>query len=369
MRLNLKTKKNTVSLTFENGILYISGELTAPSVGIAEKQLLSFDVSKIEIADGTGLAFLDTSGAVFLCSILPEKTSIRGFNEKAGKLIEFSKKSLQAEPEKQETPKTHKFDLETFGGLAIKWIENITEIAVLVVDIIYWSIVGIFNRKQYRKGSFVEQAFFIGSSALPIIGTILFLIGIILALQSAAQLRQFGVVIFVVDLLAIGLSREFAPLMTAIIVSGRSGSAIASEIATMKFTEELDAIKTLGLNPIRFVVVPKFWAMVISMPLLTIMALFIGLIGGFVVAVTYMQLSPQTFFNELFISLLFWDVLTGVIKSISFAVIITIVGTYRGLNFSGGADGVGRATTSSVVTSIFTIIVMDSIWGLIFYFN
>jgi phospholipid/cholesterol/gamma-HCH transport system permease protein len=365
----VKTKKEIVELSLEDGILFITGELTAYSVGYAEKKLSTFDISTIKAIDGSGITSLDTSGAVFINNISNGKIVERGFSEKFLKLLELSKSPVKTETIAEKKVNEKKFDLESIGGLALRWMENATEVAVLVVDIIYWSIVGLFNRKQYRKGSYVEQAFYIGSSALPIIGTILFLIGLILALQSAAQLRQFGVTIFVVDLLAIGLSREFAPLMTAIIVSGRSGSAIASEIATMKFTEELDAIKTLGLNPIRFVVVPKFWAMVTTVPLLTIMALFIGLAGGFVVSITYMQLSPQTFFNELFVSLVFWDIVTGIIKSISFAVIITIVGTYRGLNFSGGADGVGRATTSSVVTSIFTIIVMDSIWGIIFYFK
>jgi len=137
----------------------------------------------------------------------------------------------------------------------------------------------------------------------------------------------------------------------------------------MKFTEELDAIKTLGLNPIRFVIVPKFWAMLVSLPLLTIMALFIGIFGGFLVTFLYMGIAPSSFMNQLLVSLMFWDIVTGLIKSVSFAIIITIVGVYRGLTFTGGADGVGRATTSSVVTSIFTIIVMDSIWGLIFYFK
>jgi phospholipid/cholesterol/gamma-HCH transport system permease protein len=198
---------------------------------------------------------------------------------------------------------------------------------------------------------------------------ILFLVGFILALQSAAQLRLFGATVFVVDLLAIGLAKEMAPLMVAILVSGRSGSAIASEIATMKFTEELDAIRTMGLNPIRFVVVPKLWGMLVSMPLLTVMALLIGLGGGFVVSITYMDLAPSTFYNELLRSLFFWDVMTGIIKSLSFAVIITVVGTYRGMTFTGGADGVGRATTSSVVTSLFAIIIADSIWGIIFYFR
>ena len=309
----------------------------------------------------------DSSAAVFIKRTAAGKAQITGFSENARKLIDMA--ALAPEPEHSPPGEKVRMSLERIGGLTLRGMENVTEIAVLVVDILFWSVVGLFNRKQYRKGTFTEQAFYMGSTALPIVGTILFLIGVILTLQSAAQLRQFGVSVFVVNLLAIGLSREFAPLMTAIIVSGRTGSAIASEIATMKFTEELDAIKTLGLNPIRFVVVPKLWAMIVSVPLLTVLALFIGLLGGFMVAVTYMDLSPTTFFNQLVLSLLFWDVVTGLIKSLSFAVIITIVGVYRGLTFSGGADGVGRATTASVVTSIFAIIVMDSIWGILFYFK
>jgi phospholipid/cholesterol/gamma-HCH transport system permease protein len=339
----------------------------ASTVGELEKRISEINFENVKIIDGSNITALDSSGALFINKISPEKTTFRGFSEKSKKLLEISTLTKEIEPAKRKGLSV--ISLERFGGLALKEFEKITEIAILIVDILYWSVVGIFDRKQYRKGTFVEQAFYIGSSALPIVGTILFLIGVILTLQSFAQLRQFGVGIFVVNMLAIGLSREFAPLMTAIIVSGRSGSAIASEIATMKFTEELDAIRTLGLNPIRFVIVPKFWAMLVSLPLLTIMALFIGIFGGFLVTFLYMGLSPSSFMNQLLVSLLFWDILTGLIKSVSFAVIITIVGVFRGLTFTGGADGVGRATTSSVVTSIFTIIVMDSIWGLLFYFR
>ncbi len=351
----------------DDGVLHVRGTIDAATVGSCEKALKALNVSAVKVIDGSEVTALDSSGALFLHRAAAEGAVFTGFSKGAEKLLDLSRPGAQKPSEKKDIGEP--LSLEKIGGYALAWFEHITELAVLVVDIIYWSIVGVFDRSQYRKGSFVEQAFYIGSTALPIVGTILFLIGVILALQSAAQLRQFGVTIFVVNLLAIGLAREFAPLMTAIIVSGRSGSAIASEIATMKFTEELDAIRTLGLNPIRFVVVPKFWAMFVTLPLLTVMALFIGLLGGLLVALTYMDLSFNTFMNQLTISLLFRDVLTGLIKSFSFAVIITIVGVYRGLNFSGGADGVGRATTSSVVTSIFTIIVMDSIWGIIFYFK
>lgn len=361
----MESKHELPVVTLADGVLILGGELTSSTVAHLERALVRIPSDQFAIIDGSGVAVLDSAGALFV-NHYAEGRELRGFNDSARKLLELSKP-----PELSVPPAKHdrKFDLESIGDTGYRAIGGFTDILILVVDILYWSVVGLFDRRQYRKGSFVEQAFFMGSSALPIVGVIIFLIGFILALQSAAQLRQFGATIFVVDLVAIGLACEMAPLIVAILVSGRSGSAIASEIATMKFTEELDAIRTMGLNPIRFVVVPKLWAMLVSMPLLTVMALFIGLLGGFFVSVTYMGLTPITFYNELMRALFFKDIMTGIIKSLSYAVIITVVGTYRGMTFTGGADGVGRATTSSVVTSLFVIIVADAIWGIIFYFK
>ena len=155
--------------------------------------------------------------------------------------------------------------------------------------------------------------------------------------------------------------------MTAIIVSGRSGSAIAAEISTMKFTEELDALQTMGLNPLRFVAVPKMWAMLLCVPLLTIMADFAGILGGVFIAFTSLEVAPGAFVTRAVEALLFKDVLTGLVKSVSFAWIITLIAVYQGLDFRGGATGVGRSTTASVVASIFGIVVLDCFWGLVFY--
>lgn len=361
----MEIKQELPVITLADGVLVITGTLGAATVAALERALANIPPDRFTAIDGSGITMLDTSGAIFVNHVA-EGRELRGFSDTARKLL-----AMSAPPELSPslTKPRFRFTLESFGGLVLEKMHGLTEILVLIVDILYWSIVGLFNRRQYRKGSFTEQAFFMGSTALPIVGVIIFLIGFILALQSAAQLRQFGATIFVVDLLAIGLACEMAPLIVAILVSGRSGSAIASEIATMKFTEELDAIRTMGLNPIRFVVVPKLWAMLVSMPLLTVMALLIGLLGGFFVSVTYMGLTPITFYNELLRALFFKDIMTGIVKSLSYAVIITIVGTYRGMTFTGGADGVGRATTSSVVTSLFVIIVADAIWGIIFYFK
>ena len=352
---------------YDDGTLSIEGTLTTVTTGAAERSFSSLKTDEIAIIDGSALEEIDSTGAVFLNAIINENTELRAFADNARRLIELARPKQSSE-DTGATSK-EKFSLELMGGNILRAIDHISDIAILFVDILYWSFIGLFNRDQYRRGSFTVQAVQMGTSALPIVGMILFLVGAISALQSAETFREFGASIFMVDMLALGLAREMAPLMTAIIISGRSGSAIASEIATMKFTEELDAIKTMGLNPLRFVVVPKLWAMVVCMPLLTVMALLCGLLGGFLVAVTYpgINLSPSTFLNRVSMSLYFWDVCTGLIKSISFAMLITVIGVYRGQTFSGGADGVGRATTSSVVTSIFAIIIMDSIWGIIFY--
>ncbi len=349
----------------KDSTLVIAGALTSSTVAHLEQALESIPPDRFTVIDGSGITMLDSAGALLLNRIAGGR-DLRGFSDSARKLLELSRPPTPSTPP---PARQGKISLESIGDSAYRRIEGLTGILILIVDILYWSVVGLFDRRQYRRGSFTEQAFYMGSTALPIIAVILFLIGFILALQSAAQLRQFGATIFVVDLLAIGLARELAPLMVAILVSGRSGSAIASEIATMKFTEELDAIRTMGLNPIRFVVVPKLWAMLVSMPLLSILALLIGILGGLMVGITYMGITPTAFYNELLRSLFFSDVMIGILKSISYAIIITIVGTYRGMTFTGGADGVGRATTSSVVTSLFAIIVMDSIWGIVFYFR
>jgi phospholipid/cholesterol/gamma-HCH transport system permease protein len=269
---------------------------------------------------------------------------------------------------KRITVKTYNFFI-SIADRFLNTIHDIGSMAYLTSELISWSLAMIFGKRASRKGEFTKNVLNYGLGAIPIIGIIMFLIGFISALQSAAQLRTFGANIFVADLLAIGMTAEMGPLMAAIIVAGRSGSAIASEIATMKFTEELDALQTMGMNPIKFVMVPKMWAMVFSMPLLTMFANAMGILGGTVIAVTYLNLSFNAFWRELIGAMMFKDIISGTVKSICFAVLITMIGCHKGLRFTGGADGVGRATTASVVTSIFYIIAADSVLGLIFYFN
>jgi phospholipid/cholesterol/gamma-HCH transport system permease protein len=177
------------------------------------------------------------------------------------------------------------------------------------------------------------------------------------------QLETYGAGIFLAPLIGISMVREFGPLMTAIILAGRTGSATTAEIATMGVGEEIDALKTMGINPIQFIVVPKFWAISITMPILSIMATVAGIFGGFLIAVLYLDLASSLFWNELAKSLHFRDILAGFIKSVVFSWLIIWVGAFYGFRVRGGAEAVGKETTASVVTGIFIIIIADAIFS------
>ena len=318
-------------------------------------------------ADLRQVEHLDTAGAVFLRGLpdlarsLDKELRLDGLPAHLQPVFDF------ATPAPPASPAPSRVALERLGAWVRAGGVRAADFLYLMADLSIFSISALFRRAQIRRGSFGEQAYAIGAQALQIVGLILFLVGAVSALQSAAQLRQFGADIFVANLLGIGLTRELGPLMTAIIVSGRSGSAIAAEIATMKFTEELDALQTMGIDPLRFVVVPKLWAMVVCVPLLTIMANFVGILGGTFIGLVSLDIPATVFLNQVFSSLFLKDLITGLVKSASFAWLITIISAHHGLNFSGGAEGVGRATTSAVVSSLFGIIVFDAFWGIVFY--
>jgi len=361
-------------ISIRENTIYLSGELEVHSIRpileqikktMASDQLqqVVFDLSDLTKIDSAGVALLDEIAASYGN---PERPVLI-INTPPH--IQEAITSFTTADLPEEKPKIKPSFFESIGEYVFKTIRNLKDLLFLIADIFYWSVIGLFQRKGQREGSFIQQSVIIGVNAFVIVGLISFLIGLILALQSAAQLRQFGANIFVADLIGIAMLREMGPIMTAIVVSGRSGSAIASEIATMVVTEEIDALKTMSLNPIRYVVVPKFHGITLTMPMLTIFSDFLGILGGFIIGITYLQLSPTAFLNELASVLIMKDVLTGLFKSIIFAWIIIIVACYFGFKVTGGSEGVGRATTASVVASIFYVIVADSIMGLIFYFD
>src|SRR3990167_1272605 len=205
-----------------------------------------------------------------------------------------------------------------------------------------------------------------GIEAIPIILLISFLVGFIMAFQAAVQLRQFGADIFVANLVGLSVVRELGPLMTAIIVAGRSGAAFAAEIGTMKVSEEIDALKSMGLDPTRFLIIPKIIATVVTVPTLTLVSDLVGIFGGLVVAVTFLDITPWGYILQTQRALDIFDVLSGYLKSVVFALLIAGIGCMRGLQVEGGAQEVGRLTTSAVVSGIFLIIVYDALFTLMF---
>jgi phospholipid/cholesterol/gamma-HCH transport system permease protein len=362
------------TFSIENNILSFDGELvisTVPKLYKQNKSLfqqfsqshIRINLSRVDRIDSAGVAFLDD--LVEKVAQNGREVSIENATDQVQKsLLTFSSKNIY-----REKGKSRKNFFESIGDHIIGvWKEFLTAL-YLVSDSIYFAAASLFNRKGVRKGEFLNQCILIGMNALPIVALISFLIGFILALQSAAQLRQFGASIYVADLVAISMTREMGPIMTAIIFAGRSGSAIASEIATMVVTEETDALKSMGLNPIRYILVPKMYAISTMMPLLTMLSMIIGILGALVIGVTYLDLGVKPFYNEVVFALILKDILTGLLKSLVFAWIIVLVGAFYGFRVKGGAEGVGRATTASVVASIFMVIVADSLIGLFFYFG
>lgn len=206
-----------------------------------------------------------------------------------------------------------------------------------------------------------------GADGLPIVVLISFLIGLIMAFQSAVQLQQFGADIFVADLVGLVVTRELGPLMTAIVVAGRSGAAFSAELGTMTVSEEVDALHTLGLNPYRYLVVPRVLALVLVLPLLTLVADLTGVVGGLITGVGILDLTPRAYLNETRLALEPWDVYSGVLKSVFFAFAVSLIACERGLSTRGGADGVGRSTTSAVVTTLFTLVALDAVFAVLFH--
>jgi phospholipid/cholesterol/gamma-HCH transport system permease protein len=256
---------------------------------------------------------------------------------------------------------------EQAGAMSYWVAREVRAMVFLMSEMVYWNTWGLRKKQTIYPGSTFVQMSRLGSSALPIVIMLSFLIGLTLAFQSAVQLKQFGASLFMVSGIAISMVTEIGPLMTAIILAGRSGSSVTAEISSMVVGEEVRALKTMGVNPIHFLVLPRFRALSITGPLLTICSVLAGIMAGVTIAVFYLDLPGSLIWRELqwAISLNFF--MQCLIKSTVFSWIIILVASNRGLWVKGGADSVGKATTSCVVMSISSIIFADAVFSFIFY--
>ena len=259
--------------------------------------------------------------------------------------------------------------LQKVGERTLSGLAYVGSLAQLGTRALYFGFAHPLKGRPLHPERAVHQAMAVGVEALPILSLITFFVGGIMALQSAYELQQFGALQAVASAVAIAMTRELGPLMTAILVIGRSGSAFAAEIGTMKVNQEVDALETMALHPVPFLVTPKMLAMLVMLPCLTTWADFMGVLGGLLFGVTSAGFSVASYFRATLDALFLRDVVTGLIKSVMFGAVITAVGCHEGFSTGGGAEQVGRSTTSAVVMSIFMVIVVDLVFTMIFYFT
>lgn len=255
--------------------------------------------------------------------------------------------------------------IEGIGKSTIGFVEAVGNGGALVAESVYWLIFGVRERQPVRLGAVVQQMMEIGVNAVPIIFMLTGTIGIMLAIQGIHTLRIFGAESRVTIGIAFSVVREFAPLITGILVAGRSGSALAARIGTMKINQEIDALKVMGINPTRFLVVPALLSMVVMVPALTLFGMIVGLFAAGLYVNADLGISLAAYTHDTIDILSLDDLGHGMGKSCIFAVLIAVIGVVNGAGVQGGAEGVGKATTRSVVQAISAIIVTDMIFAFV----
>lgn len=357
--------------------LVLSGAWTALGMGALGAPELRFDAVSLPqnaevVVDAAGVEALDTAGAWVLNKLLRRlrdqgaAVEVRGLAPEFAGLLEAVAQQARdppdaAAPVSGGTPSA----LENLGRSSAAAFEQGVALLSFVGECAL-SFVGCVRRRSFRWRPILYNIRSAGVDALPIVGLLSFLLGVVVAYQGADQLRQYGANIFVADLVGLSMLREFAPLITAIILAGRSGSAYAAQIGTMTVTEEIDAMRTLGIAPLEVLVLPKVFALLIAMPLLTVFADVLGVFGGMTMARAQLGVGFAEFLERFTKAVSVTDYLVGVGKAPVFAAIITVVGCFQGFRTHGGADSVGRQTTRSVVQSIFLVIVADALFSVAF---
>ncbi len=249
------------------------------------------------------------------------------------------------------------------GSYVTKVIAYVGQLTSLLGQTFYWLFFSPFKGNRI-----LVQARRVGPGSFSISCLVAFFIGMIMSLQMAYLMIELSAEIYIPNVVAISLTRELAPVLTSLIVAGRFGAGITAEIASMKVTEQIDALKAFAVNPVKYLVVPRFLALLFMLPLLVVFADIVGILGSFVICVYKLNVSPTLFFTMVAEALTVRDIMTGFTKSAFFAIIIALVGCHQGLSTQGGADGVGKATTKAVVISFILIIMTDCLFTTMFYF-
>jgi phospholipid/cholesterol/gamma-HCH transport system permease protein len=370
------SKNHTLSVTGDkNGpiTLSLSGRIALENIDTLMIQIgavfdeymptgITMDLAQVEYMDSAGALLLLQTEDNAIRRTVP--FSIVRMSEKARDILKLVHREALTAPALNPKEK-HMVLLEQVGVSSLDILgdmaRSITFFGTLVAEIIS----SLLRPSTVRWGDTLNYMKKAGVDGLPILGLISFLLGLIMAFMSSLQLKQFGANIYVASLVGLAMVRELGPIITAILVAGRSGSAFAAEIGTMKVNEEVDALVTMGFNPVRFLAIPKVFAAMIVVPILTFFSDLFAIFGGLLVGVMGLDITPYTYLRQTASSFDSFDIVAGAVKAMVFALLISGIGCQRGFEVRGGAEAVGNATTSAVVSSLFLIIVTDSTFAVI----
>lgn len=334
------------------------------------QQMLTQGKPRRLVIDASGVSYCDGAGVAFLIDLqqLQIRTGgdavIQGLQEEFRRLLDiYGHISIERPPGRRREPIS---TIEQVGKAAVELRRDLQALLTFVGELALTLLRAARRPRLVRWQDAWLVAEQSGVNALPIIALIGVLLGLILAFQSAIPMRRFGADIFVADLLGIAMLREMGPLITAIILAGRSGSAFAAELGTMKVREEIDALRTMGLEPVRFLVVPRVIAAVAMTPVLTVFANLFGLMGGAIV-MRSLGYPLVTYVNQVLSAVTVGDLMGGLLKSFVYGIVVAAVGCLRGLETKTGASAVGQSTTSAVVSGIVLIAIVDGLFAVVFY--
>ncbi len=371
--------RHAIGVTGEPGqeiTLALSGRLALDNLSALEAELQS-RLEQLRPAgltvDLAGLEYLDSAGALALIQLQSASQAraipcrLLNLSEEARRILDLIDPETLTRPPLIPEERTAGL-LDQLGGASLGFARDLVQVTTFLGDLLTSLGYALWHPRSVRWGDVLFYMKRAGVDGLPIIGLIGLLLGLILTFMSSLQLKQFGANIYVASLLAVAMVQELGPIMTAILVAGRSGSAFAAEIGTMKVNEEVDALVTMGFDPVRFLAIPKVLAAMLVVPLLTVYATLFGLLGGLIIGVLGLDLTVYSYVTESQRAIELFDILSSLVKSVVFALLVAGIGCQRGFQVRGGAEAVGSATTSAVVAGIFLIIVTDSAFALVLHY-
>ena len=350
----------------------MTGDLHIDALQTIDPARILATAQGVGVIDISALSRMDTAGAWMIVhlqnqlSMTGRTVEVTGATPAQAQLIDTVRSNMP--PQIKSTRRGHPLidRLDSFGRAASRSARTATALTSFLGQVVATLAGIVIHPRRLRLTSVVHHCQEVGLNAVPIVALMAFLIGVVLAFQGSAQLRQFGAEVFVVDLIAISVLRELGILLTAIIVAGRSGSAFTAAIGSMKMREEIDAMRTLGLDPVTILVVPRVLALMLMLPALGFIADISGLVGGAIMSWIDLGVSPAVFRARLVANTDVWHFGVGMIKAPFFALIIGIIGCYEGMVVGGDAESLGRLTSTSVVLSIFMVILMDALFSIFF---